>query len=104
MLYPGDFWTINGERYPDTDPVVATPGERIRLRLINESAEDHPMHLHGHTFQIGAKGARKDTVIVVPKQEVVCDFDADNPGQWMMHCHNTYHLESGMATVVSYVR
>jgi FtsP/CotA-like multicopper oxidase with cupredoxin domain len=41
---------------------------------------------------------------VLPNERVTVDFDADNPGQWMFHCHNTYHLESGMASVVSYVR
>ncbi|SFR24878.1 Multicopper oxidase [Lentzea waywayandensis] len=61
----------------------------------------HPMHLHGHTFQLPG-GPRKDTAIVLPGQTVVCDFDADNPGQWMVHCHNTYHAEAGMATTLGY--
>lgn len=66
----------------------------------------HPIHLHGHTFRLGTKpdGPRKDTVNVLPKETVVIEFDADNPGQWMAHCHNTYHLEQGMAMLVSYVQ
>jgi multicopper oxidase len=73
----------------------------------------HPMHLHGHTFQVvqptgrgagtgTAPGARKDTVLVPPKQTVEVDFDTDNPGRWIVHCHNDYHLDGGMATFVEY--
>lgn len=51
------------------------------------------MHFHGHTFQIGDGGARKDTVIVRAKQTVTVIFDPDNPGQWLTHCHNAYHAE-----------
>jgi FtsP/CotA-like multicopper oxidase with cupredoxin domain len=60
------------------------------------------MHLHGHTFQVGRTGPRKDTVIVLPDENLEVDFDADNPGQWLTHCHNVYHGESGMMTVMSY--
>jgi len=63
----------------------------------------HPMHIHGHTFAVGGPGTRKDTVIVLPGQQVSCDFDAANPGQWMTHCHNLYHApESGMMAVLGY--
>ena len=63
----------------------------------------HPMHVHGHTFAVSGTGARKDTVMVLPNQEVACDFDADNPGQWMTHCHNLYHApQGGMMAMLSY--
>ncbi len=99
-------WGIDGRSFADHKPIDVKLGERVRLVLRNKTAMWHPMHLHGHTFRIGGRpdGPRKDTVNVLPGQNVIIDFDADNPGQWMMHCHNTYHLESGMATVVSYVR
>jgi FtsP/CotA-like multicopper oxidase with cupredoxin domain len=99
-------WQIDGKQYPDHDPVAVTEGEWLQLDLVNRSSMWHPMHLHGHTFQVGADpgGFRKDTVNVLPNQTVPIVFQADNPGQWMLHCHNTYHLETGMATVVSYVR
>lgn len=58
----------------------------------------HPMHLHGHTVALAGNGTRKDTVNVLPKQSQSIDFDADNPGQWLMHCHNVYHGELGMMT------
>jgi FtsP/CotA-like multicopper oxidase with cupredoxin domain len=65
----------------------------------------HPVHLHGHTFAmtgINAVGTRKDTAIVLPHRKLVADFYADNPGLWMLHCHNQYHSESGMMTVLGY--
>ena len=69
----------------------------------NTTTMCHPMHIHGHTFAVGQAGTRKDTVVVLPKQEVACDFDADNPGQWMTHCRNLYHApESGMMAVLGY--
>jgi FtsP/CotA-like multicopper oxidase with cupredoxin domain len=81
---------------------VIEPGERARLRFRNTSRMFHPMHLHGHTFGLVAGGARKDTVIVPPKQTIDVDVEADNPGQWALHCHNIYHAEAGMMTVLSY--
>lgn len=62
----------------------------------------HPMHVHGHTFGLRVTGARKDTVIVHPMQSIAVDLDADNPGQWVTHCHNIYHAEAGMMTTLSY--
>lgn len=97
-------WTINGARFPDTEPVEVAPGERLRLRLQNTSMMFHPMHLHGHTFGLTQGGARKDTVIVLPHRTVEVEVEADNPGQWALHCHNVYHAESGMMTVLSYRR
>ncbi|MBF6228669.1 multicopper oxidase family protein [Nocardia abscessus] len=100
-------WTINGKQFPDHAALDVTEGQRIRLRFVNQTMMFHPMHLHGHTFQVvgpGGDGPRKDTSIVLPNQPLEVDFDADNPGQWMVHCHNVYHGEAGMMSVVSYVR
>ncbi|MFD3558546.1 multicopper oxidase family protein [Streptomyces sp. NPDC058686] len=80
-------------------------GERVRLTLINTTDMWHPMHLHGHTFALrgfGDRGARKDTSYVLPHRKLVVDFNADNPGLWMLHCHNQYHSESGMMTILGY--
>ena len=82
-------------------------GERVRLVLENRTMMWHPIHLHGQTFQVAAErgpGPRKDTVIVPAMGAVTVDFMADNPGQWLLHCHNIYHAEAGMQTVLSYVR
>jgi multicopper oxidase len=99
-------WSINGRRYdmadPTANPLLVEEGERVRLDFVNTSDMWHPMHLHGHTYQLGTTGPRKDTTIVLPKKRVSVVFDADNPGQWMLHCHNAYHGEAGMMTFVAY--
>lgn len=99
-------WTINGKTYDPRDGLPVRSGQRVRLRFQNKSTMFHPMHLHGHTFQVrtqAGRGPRKDTVIVLPGRSLEVDFDANNPGQWLAHCHNVYHGEAGMMTVVSYV-
>jgi FtsP/CotA-like multicopper oxidase with cupredoxin domain len=99
---------INGASFPNSQPIAVHQGERLRLVVMNHTMMFHPIHLHGHTFQLagggttGASNARKDTVNVMPMSAVAFDIEADNPGQWMFHCHNTYHLEMGMATTFSY--
>jgi FtsP/CotA-like multicopper oxidase with cupredoxin domain len=94
-------WTIDGQAYPDADPIEIHEGERIRIRMVNHSMMLHPMHLHGHFFRTG--DVVKDTVIVPPHMgRASLDFTADNPGDWFFHCHNIYHMESGMARVLRY--
>ena len=100
-------WMINGRTYAEHTPLPVTAGETVRLTVINNTMMFHPMHLHGHTFQLRPShgtGARKDTVNVLPGQTVVADLVADNPGQWLIHCHNLYHAEAGMMTSLSYRR
>jgi FtsP/CotA-like multicopper oxidase with cupredoxin domain len=60
------------------------------------------MHLHGHTFHVHGPAAGKDAVLVPPLETVKVYFDAANPGRWITHCHNTYHLEAGMACFIHY--
>jgi FtsP/CotA-like multicopper oxidase with cupredoxin domain len=101
-------WMINGEPYSKTDPLQIRQGQRPTITFDNtNTVMYHPIHLHGHTFQLikadGSPGARKDTVIVLPKQKIVAVLVADNPGLWMLHCHNTYHQEAGMQTRLDYV-
>lgn len=99
-------WTINGEPYSRTKPLHVRQGQRPTLTFDNATMMWHPIHLHGHTFQIikedGTPGARKDTVIVLPKQKLRAVLVADNPGTWVMHCHNTYHQDAGMMTRLDY--
>ncbi|SIR98110.1 Multicopper oxidase with three cupredoxin domains (includes cell division protein FtsP and spore coat protein CotA) [Haladaptatus litoreus] len=95
-------WLIDGQAYPDADPLQIQEGEHVRVKMTNRSPVLHPMHLHGHFFRVG--DAMKDTVIVPGHMgSVTFDFLADNPGEWLFHCHNLYHLEAGMARVVKYV-
>jgi len=100
-------WTINGEPYDKTTPLHVRQGQRPTIAFDNTTMMYHPMHLHGHTFQLinadGTLGARKDTVIVLPKKKLNAVLVADNPGLWQMHCHNTYHMVAGMQTRLDYV-
>ena len=102
----GRRWLIDGKVYGDHEPIRVESGEHVRLRMNNRSMMFHPMHVHGHTFAVGGRyaGFRKDTVNVLPMQKLEIDLKADNPGQWLVHCHNVYHGELGMMTVLSYVR
>ena len=95
-------WTINGKTFDEADPLDVRQGERVRLRLRNATMMFHPVHVHGHTFALSRTGLRKDTVIVRPMEALDVVLDADNPGQWAAHCHNLYHAEAGMMTVLSY--
>ncbi|MEV5779961.1 multicopper oxidase family protein [Streptomyces sp. NPDC051639] len=100
-------WAFDHEPYSLERRHPIREGERIRLSLINATNMWHPLHLHGHTFALtglGAVGARKDTAVVLPHRKIVVDFYADNPGLWMLHCHNQYHSESGMMTLLGYRR
>jgi FtsP/CotA-like multicopper oxidase with cupredoxin domain len=100
-------WGVNGQAFDMSRPGALqfpmAEGQRVRMIFANATTMYHPMHIHGHTFQVGPAGPRKDTVIVLPGQKVTCDFDAANPGQWMTHCHNLYHApQGGMMAVLSY--
>ena len=97
-------WAFDGKPFGEHEPLLIEQGQRVRLTFTNNSAMWHPVHIHGHTFRLGtdATGPRKDTVNVLPGENVSVEFDAENPGQWMIHCHNTYHLEQGMAQVMAY--
>lgn len=101
-------WTINSQAWPEVTPVKVTKGDRVEITFINKTAMTHPMHLHGHVFEVteidgnAFQGAMRDTVLVGPKSTVKIQFDANNPGVWPLHCHLLYHLEAGMMTVVRY--
>lgn len=99
----GYSWGIGGG-----DALAVKPGERIEILLQNMSMMAHPMHLHGHHFQVidinetRLAGAVRDTVVVPPMASVTIAFDADNPGRWPLHCHHLYHMATGMMAFVSY--
>jgi len=106
MADKGRRWLINGRTYDQHQPLEVSAGERVRLTLKNTSMMFHPMHVHGHTFAAATadgRGARKDTINVLPMQQLAVDLHTGNPGQWLIHCHNTYHAELGMMTTLSYV-
>jgi FtsP/CotA-like multicopper oxidase with cupredoxin domain len=98
-------WTINGRTHDRARPLTLRAGQLGRYRISNHSMMSHPLHIHGHTFQLGPAGGtgpRKDTVLVPPMGAVNVDLAADNPGRWMVHCHNAYHAEAGMMTRLDY--
>lgn len=99
-------WALDKRPFNMNKPLdnarIIRSGERVGIDFVNTTTMWHPMHLHGHTFQHVGGGPRKDTSVVVPGQTLSIIFDADNPGQWMLHCHNVYHSESGMMTTVAY--
>jgi FtsP/CotA-like multicopper oxidase with cupredoxin domain len=101
-------WSMNGEYWPNVTPLMVAKGQRVAIEMVNRSMMAHPMHLHGHAFQVVALngvplgGAVRDTVLVPPKSSVTVAFDADNPGRWAFHCHNLYHQMTGMMTEVRY--
>ena len=106
----GYVWSINGVAWnKDVPPLSISKGERVELAIKNKTLMPHPMHLHGHEFQVveidGKRfsGAVRDTVLVTPGTRVVIAFDANNPGWWAFHCHLLYHLQAGMFTTLRYV-
>ncbi|MEY8014541.1 multicopper oxidase family protein [Mycobacterium servetii] len=94
---------------PTTTTTSAAPelSRGATIAFDNTTMMYHPMHLHGHTFQLinsdGTPGPRKDTVIVLPKKKLNAVLVADNPGVWQLHCHNTYHMAAGMQTRLDYL-
>jgi FtsP/CotA-like multicopper oxidase with cupredoxin domain len=104
-------FTINGKTFPDTPPLNVKEGDLVKVKMVNNSPKDiHPMHLHGHFFQVLSKNGKpvsgsplvKDTLNILPGEEYVVAFKADNPGNWMFHCHDLGHASQGMMSEVKY--
>lgn len=99
-------WSINGVPLSEASKIKIKQGEVVRITLNNLTMMHHPMHLHGHFFRVlnknGEYSPLKHTVNVAPMQKVVIEFDANESGDWFFHCHVLYHMDSGMARVISY--
>ncbi|OYY05960.1 MAG: copper oxidase [Acidocella sp. 35-58-6] len=101
-------WGINGLQWSNHQPLIVKAGERVAFDMVSNSMMAHPMHLHGHHFQVvevngtAISGAMRDTVLVPPMATVRIVIDANNPGRWLFHCHNLYHMASGMMTELIY--
>lgn len=97
-------WTIDGQSWGTHRPIKARSGERVALTFHNMTMMAHPMHLHGHHFQVVAlngtplRGAMRDTVHVPPMSMVTVALDAGEAARWMLHCHHMPHLSTGMMT------
>src|SRR5579859_3241798 len=101
--------TFNGKSGPATTPLIIRHGERVRIRLINLGMDHHPIHLHGHQFVVtGTEGGRQpestwgpgNTVLVGVAQARDVEFVANNPGDWMLHCHLPHHMMNQMSSMV----
>ena len=104
-----DRWTINGKSYPDTDSPTLTAGRRYRLAFINRSTNDHPVHLHRHSFELRrlpgqpeTHGVLKDTVLVDANTQLDVEFTADDPGATLFHCHQQNHMDAGFMMLFRY--
>ncbi|QHN03514.1 copper oxidase [Granulicella sp. WH15] len=104
-----ELWQINGKSYPHTDEPVLQAGRRYRLVLKNLSIDDHPIHLHRHTFEVRRvdgsaelAGLRKDVVLVRSKTTAEVEFLADHPGRTLLHCHQQDHMDRGFMMVFRY--
>jgi len=101
-------WSMDGDIWPHVAPLMLTKGQRVEIDLVNQSMMAHPIHLHGHVFQVIAldgrplQGAMRDTVLVPINGRVRIAFDAVNPGRWAFHCHNLYHMQAGMMMELRY--
>ena len=101
-------WSFDNAPWPNRRPLTVSEGERVTIEIMNHSMMAHPLHLHGHHFQVTAlngralNGAVRDTIFVPAMGTVRISFDADNPGRWLFHCHNLYHMAAGMMTEVIY--
>ncbi len=106
--HDGHNWSVNMRTYDPGRPFWVKEGERVEIVLNNLTTMPHPMHLHGHKFQVVSvsgeriSGAIRDTVMVPPHQSVRIAFDADNPGQWVFHSQHLYHMAVGMMTSIRY--
>lgn len=108
-LASGTFWTLDGKAWPDRDHKSLPPplfsfrrGEPVVFELVNTTSRAHPIHVHGHTMTVLTASLlarpihRADTVLVLPNERVRVGIVADNPGNWMIHCHIIEHQETGM--------
>jgi len=117
-------WTINGKMYPQTAVAPLKRGQRYRLQFINHSQDDHPMHLHRHSFELrtldaplnsgkksgknqatqakSVRGIRKDVVLVSAQTQAEVEFTADNPGNTLLHCHQQNHMDLGLMVLLRY--
>lgn len=102
-------WMINKEVWPRIKSLTIKKGDRVEMIFTNQTNMAHPMHLHGHVFQVIeadgkplVNGPLHDTILVLPHSSKKIIFDANNPGIWPMHCHVLYHMMSGMMTTTNY--
>jgi FtsP/CotA-like multicopper oxidase with cupredoxin domain len=99
-------WSFNGKTLAEESKIPVTKGEVLQIEMINDTMMHHPIHLHGHFFRLlngqGASAPLKHTVDVPPMGRRTIEFHANEEKDWFFHCHLLYHMDAGMARVVSY--
>lgn len=99
-------WSINGRTFSQETTIPVKRGEVLRLEMANDTMMHHPMHLHGHFFRViegkGDRSPLKHTVDVPPMGRRTIEFEANESGDWLFHCHVLYHMDAGMMRVFSY--
>ncbi|NQU71471.1 MAG: multicopper oxidase domain-containing protein, partial [Rhodospirillales bacterium] len=113
MIRRGKMWAVNGVASTGNvmDPMLTlTRGASYILAMNNDTAWHHPIHLHGHSFRVIARNGKptrhrewRDTVLMAPGEKVEIAFVADNPGDWLFHCHILEHMAGGMVAVIRVV-
>ncbi|KGP90245.1 multicopper oxidase [Pontibacillus chungwhensis BH030062] len=105
----GMVFQINEDTFPDTPPIQVEEGDLVKVELKNTGMLNHPMHLHGHRFQVVSKNGKKlnnpivkDLINVKPGETYEVYFKANNKGEWLFHCHDNNHADRGMVTIVDY--
>lgn len=98
-------WMMNGKKFSESEPIKLKYGERVRLKFINQTMMAHPMHLHGMFVQLengqpANKLPNKHTIIIAPGDTYSALLTANEPGEWVFHCHLLYHMATGMMTSV----
>lgn len=105
---PGRYWSLNGKLYPRVPMFMVSQGDLVLIELINDSGSVHPMHLHGHHFTVLTRNGKAvkpwstDTLNMLGHERYEVSFRADNPGIWMLHCHNLPHAADGLTMHVMY--
>jgi len=105
---PGRHWALNGKLYPRVPMFEVAKGDLVRIDLDNDSSSVHPMHLHGHHFVVLTRNGKAvspwstDTLLMLPHERYSVAFRANNPGLWMLHCHNLQHAADGLTMHLMY--
>ncbi|MCA0988522.1 multicopper oxidase family protein [Guptibacillus algicola] len=105
----GVAFQINDQVFPNTPPIDVKEGDIVKVNITNSGNMNHPMHLHGHRFQVASINGKKydspivkDLIHVKPGEAYTIYFKADNKGEWLFHCHDNNHADRGMVTIIDY--